>query len=307
MCRLSIAKPKRGRGLPEIIGEWFDRQRHRPAAPSYAWVLTFLLGLATAFFAAILLQLFPQDSHAMPPGFGSPVLAFEMARNQADLAAIFGPEGTPQQMQRLIAMRSGNEQDYLFMLLYAAFLTSGIWALFRDLRLRMLVLALPIPLIAALFDGYENWLLFDIQAAFAVGGYSGSITSLAWPVWMKFGLLAACNLVIGQAMTTMSGWWKLFGTLVIFACVPVVMAWTAPMAFGWTLTAAISAGWAALLVAAALGSWQAVIRRKPLASFDPGDLPPLRPRRARAEPEEDVETAPTALGFGRRRAEDPGE
>jgi hypothetical protein len=168
----------------------------------------------------------------------------------------------------------------------------------------MLVLALPMPLLAAMFDAYENWLLFDIQAAFAVGGYSGSIASLAWPVWLKFGLLTACNLVIGQAMTQMPGWWKLLGTLVIFACVPVVMAWTAPMAFGWTLAAAIGGGWAALLIASAVGSWMAVIRRKPLANFDPGELPPINPRRARPAPVEEEDAVPAPLVFGRRRTDD---
>lgn len=302
MCRLSIAKPKRGRGLPDIIADWFENAQRRPAGPTYAWIATLILGILTLIFTAVLQQVFPADGHAIPPGYGPPVIAFEMARTQADLAAIFGPDRTPEQMARLIGMRSGNEQDYLFMLLYSAFLTSGIWALFRDLRLRMLALALPMPLIAALFDGYENWLLFDIQAAFAVGGYSGALASIAWPVWMKFGLLTATNLVIGQAMTRMTGGWKLLGTLVIFACVPVVMAWTAPMAFGWTLSAAIGAGWGALLLAAMIGTYKAVVRRQPLANFDPGELPPLRPRRAPVHEVE--ETAPAPLGFGRRRAED---
>lgn len=303
MCRLSVANSKRGRGLPEIIGDWFDRARHRPAQPTYMWVGTLVIGIITLVFAAVLQQIFPQDGHAIPPGYGPPVIAFELARSQADLVAIFGPDRDAAQMARLIGMRSGNEQDYLFMLLYALFLMTGIWALFRDLRHRMLVLALPLPLIAALSDGYENWLLFDIQAAYAVGGYSGSIAALAWPVWMKFGLLTVCNLIIGQAMTRMAGWWKLVGTLVIFSCVPVVMAWTAPLAFGWTLGAAVGAGWGALLLAALVGTFKAVVRRQPLTNFDPGELPPPRPRRAPlAEAEE---SAPAKLGFGRRRSEHP--
>ena len=50
-------------------------------------------------------------------------------------------------------MRAGNEQDYLFMLLYAAFVTSGLIALWRELRLRWLLAAALLPVAAALCDG----------------------------------------------------------------------------------------------------------------------------------------------------------
>src|SRR3546814_2381787 len=69
-------------------------------------------------------------------------------------------------------MRTGNERDYLYMLLYAGFLVSGCIALWRELRLRPLLAATLLPIGAALCDAWENWLLFDIQAAFTLGDYS---------------------------------------------------------------------------------------------------------------------------------------
>ncbi len=107
----------------------------------------------------------------------------------------------PQQVTRLAAMRAGNEQDYLYMLLYAAFLGCGCLALWRELRLRPLLAAAALPVVAALCDAWENWLLFDIQAAFTLGDYSPAMASLPYPVAAKFLLLATTNVAIGAGAT----------------------------------------------------------------------------------------------------------
>ena len=104
------------------------------------WALTLAFGIATFLFGLSLMQVFPQDSFAAAPGYGAPVLAFEFAGGQADLVAIFGPDSDPLQVSRLAAMRTGNERDYLYMLLYAGFLASGLLALRRETGMRRFVL-----------------------------------------------------------------------------------------------------------------------------------------------------------------------
>src|SRR3546814_20333743 len=103
-------------------------------------------------------------------------------------------------------MRTGNERDYLYMLLYAGFLVSGCIALWRELRLRPLLAATLLPIGAALCDAWENWLLFDIQAAFTLGDYSPAMASLPWPVAAKFLLLGLTNVVIGVAAMQFGRW-----------------------------------------------------------------------------------------------------
>ena len=152
------------------------------------------------------------------------VIAFEFARGEADLFAVFGTSADPLQVARLAAMRAGNEQDYLFMLLYAAFLASGCFALWRELRLRWLLAATLMPAFAALCDAYENWLLFDIQAAFTLGDYSPAMASLPWPVAAKFLALTLTNAAIGYAMVQMGRRWQLAGTLVLIPCLATIMA-----------------------------------------------------------------------------------
>jgi hypothetical protein len=148
--------------------------------------------LATLLFGLHLTQVFPQTGHDIAPGYG-PLRSWRSnsPRGQADLEAIFGFFTDPQQVARLAAMRTGNERDYLYMLLYAGFLASGCIALWRELRLRR------DPRRAGATgrsqrscDAYENWLLFDIQAAFTAGDYSPAMASLPYPVAAKFLFLA---------------------------------------------------------------------------------------------------------------------
>lgn len=274
------------------LQQWIETQRARPAAPTRAWFWTLAFGLATLFFGLHLAQLFPQVGHAIAPGYGAPVLAFEFAGGQDDLVAVFGPESDPRQVPRLAAMRTGNEQDYLYMLLYAGFLAGGCIALWRELRLRPLLAAAALPVVAALCDGYENYLLFDIQAAFTAGDYSPAMASLRYPVAAKFLLLAATNVAIGAAAMQIGRWWALFGTLAILAAIPTVMAIITPAAFAWALVPSAAAGWLLLLALAVAGSWQALAAKRPLVDFDAAAAAPSPPQ---------SEPVPARPIFGRRK------
>lgn len=266
------------------LQHWIEARRTRPPAPTRVWYWTLAFGIGTLLFGLYLGQVFPQTGHDIPPGYGAPVLAFEFAGGQADLEAIFGFYTDPEQVTRLAAMRTGNERDYLYMLLCAGFLVSGCLALWQELRLRALLAAALLPVAAALCDAWENYLLFDIQAAFTLGDYSPAMASLRYPVAAKFLLLAATNVVIGTAATQFGRWWALFGTLAILAAIPAVMAIITPAAFAWALVPSAAGGWILLLALAAVGSWQALIRKRPLVDLGnavpgPGEPQPAPPAR----------------------------
>lgn len=251
------------------LQHWIETQRVRPPAPTRAWAWTLAFGIATLLFGLYLGQVFPATGHDIAPGYGTPVLAFEFAGGQADLEAIFGFYTDPEQVTRLAAMRTGNERDYLYMLLYAGFLGCGCIALWQELRLRALLAATVLPVAAALSDAYENYLLFDIQAAFTLGDYSPAMASLPYPVAAKFLLLAATNVVIGAAAAQFGRWWALFGTIAILAAIPTAMAIITPAAFAWALIPSVAGGWLLLLALAAAGCWRALARKRPLV--DPDD------------------------------------
>lgn len=258
------------------------------------WHATLLFGAGVLLFGLLLGQSFPQESFAAEPGYGAPVLAFEFAGGQDDLIAIFGPDSDPDQVGRLAAMRTGNERDHLYMLLYAGFLGCGLVALGRETGLKAFSFTAALPVLAALSDAWENWLLFDIQAAFTAGDYSPAMAGLPYPVAAKFVLLALTNVAIGLGLAQLGGrWWTLAGTLVIVACVPALMAIAVPSLYGWTLLAATGGGWIALLGTAAIANWRAVLQKRPLVSTE------ATAKRPAPAPAPDTPPRPT---FGRRRS-----
>src|SRR3546814_4638669 len=62
--------------------------------------------------------------------------------------------------------------------------------------------------------------------------------------------------------------WQLPAALATAPVIAVAMALAVPPAFGWTLGAAIGAGWIGLLLLAAIGSWRALVRKRPLVDFE---------------------------------------
>src|SRR3546814_4363403 len=128
------------------LQHWFDVQRLRPAAPTRAWYGALAFGIAALLFGIRLAATFPSTGAGFADGYGTPVIPFEFARGQADLLAIFGPESDPMQVSRLAAMRGGNEGEYPFMLLSAAFVCCGMFAPWRELRSRALFAAIALPL-----------------------------------------------------------------------------------------------------------------------------------------------------------------
>lgn len=277
------------------LQQWFEAQRLRAPAPARAWYAALAFGIAVLLFGIKLAQTFPATGAGFADGYGSPVLAFEFARGQADLLAVFGPESDPLQVARLAAMRAGNEGDCLFLLFYAGFLACGIYALWRELRSRVLFAAIALPLAAALCDAWENALLFEIQSAFTLGDYSPSMASLPGPVGAKFVLLGLANLVIAYGMTELGPRWQLPASLVMAPTITIPMALVSPPAFGWTLPAAVGAGWIGLFALAATGSWRALAHGRPLADFEPAP-PPRRPT-----PPRELAPITSASRFGRKR------
>lgn len=243
------------------LRHWIDRRWTRPAPSTRAWYGVLAFGIATLIFGLYLGRIFPQTGPDIAPGYGSPVLAFEFARSQGDLEAIFGFYTDPLQGARLAAMRAGNERDYLYILLYAGFLASGCVALWRELRLRTILIAAALPVAAAIGDAWENSVLLTIQSAFALGDYSPAMATLPYLVAAKFLLLAATNVVIGVAAMRMRGWWAVFGAVAILAALPTVAAILMPAKLAWALIPSNAGGWLLLLALAAMGSWSAFSRK----------------------------------------------
>src|SRR3546814_19889911 len=129
------------------------------------------------------------------------------------------------------------------MLLYAGFVGCGLFALWRELRSRVLFAAIALPVAAALCDAWENTLLFDIQTAFTLGDYSPAMASLPWPVAANFILLALANIPVAHGLMKLGRRWQLPPPLATapVSAVPRALAEQPP--FASTPGGTTDAGW----------------------------------------------------------------
>lgn len=207
------------------------------------WVSCFLAGLLVLVLTAIIFPLFPQEM-AIPNGVDSPVIAFEFARTQADLVAVFGETGDPLRSERIQAMDQGNRVDFAYMAAYSAFIALFFCAAWRKTKRTIWLLFASIGLLAGISDAVENTILFAITSDL---GTAQGLSWLAYPVHLKFLSLYICAFGVGYFLLgseNRSARW--FGMLLqLLAPVAVILL---ALGFASAATIVITLAWLSQLV-----------------------------------------------------------
>ena len=199
-----------------------------------------LFGLVILMFA-ILQVVFPKTLAAPLPEarVQSPVLVFEFARTPAHLDHIFG---VPTDPARIAAMDRGNRLDFLFMPIYGLFVFSVFAGIAQDRKRPIWLVFGAFGLVAAASDAVENLLLLHITANLSAPG--NALALLAWPVWIKFGLLALAS--GGSAIALFRSGRQVLGALCLPAPFVILPALLQPLQFGGLVAGAIGLGWLAM-------------------------------------------------------------
>jgi len=154
--------------------------------PEYILIGAAIFGLATIILAIIMLFTFPMSAE-LSEGFRSPIIAFEFAKTEADLAFLSGSS----ELSRLNRenMDAGHQWDMFFPFAYGGFIALMLLKLARGGRgfawLGILFALLIIP-----FDLNENQTLLQITAALE---HSNTVESLLQELhtatWLKWGAI----------------------------------------------------------------------------------------------------------------------
>lgn len=157
-----------------------------PELQKFAIVGSAAFGIATVILGLIMLFVFPSSAE-LSAGFRTPIIAFEFARTDADLAFLSGDSA----MSRLNRekMDAGHRWDRVFPFAYAGFV--ALLLLQSVTRGQYwLALAIPIALLIIPFDLRENSILLAITHAL---GNSAStevlLQELHVATWLKWGAL----------------------------------------------------------------------------------------------------------------------
>lgn len=157
-----------------------------PKLHSLAIVGSATCGIATLILGIIMLFVFPQQAD-LAAGFRTPIIAFEFATTDADLAFLSGDSQSSRHNRE--KMDAGHRWDMLFPFAYAGFVALLLLQLVARGH-RWLALAVPVALLIIPFDLRENGILLDITHAL---GKSASIDLLLQELhlatWLKWGAL----------------------------------------------------------------------------------------------------------------------
>ncbi len=157
------------------------------------WKTCTLAGLSVLILTGVIFPIFPQEM-AIPNGIDSPVIAFEFARTQADLVAVFGEAGDPLRQERIQSMDQGNRIDFAYMAAYSVFITLFFMGAYRKSQRRIWLMFAALGVLAGISDAVENTILFEITADLNA---AGGLAWLAYPVHLKFLSLYICAFGVG--------------------------------------------------------------------------------------------------------------
>lgn len=152
----------------------------------YAIIGAALFGFATILLGVIMLSIFPSTAQ-MTDGFRTPIIAFEFAKTDADLAFLSGADEIARVNRQ--KMDNGHRWDTVFPFAYAGFIALMLLHLAARGH-RWLWVAVPIALLIIPLDLRENSVLVAItQALNSDGPVTALLRELHAATWLKWGAL----------------------------------------------------------------------------------------------------------------------
>ncbi len=154
------------------------------------FLLSGILGLGAVIMTLALSLVGPRPTAPLPAGFITPVLAFEFAETEADVAGLFAPVGQPAGDAVRADMDRVNRLDFIYIVLYGGCLVAFSWVCFRltGQRIYLLTATLAVAIMAA--DVLENVQLLAITRDLGAQPIDALLARLRLFTWLKWGGLA---------------------------------------------------------------------------------------------------------------------
>jgi hypothetical protein len=160
------------------------------------FILSGIIGIMVIITSVILLAIFPGRGPKLPEGFFTPIIAFEFIQTPQEVMDLFGQAGSPEQQRLIKAMNLGNRIDFLYMVLYTAFLFVFCKrvAFIREKKVYYLGCLLTPVILAG--DFLENLQLLGITSQLGSGGFEHQLVLLKVFTWQKWGGITLIFLVL---------------------------------------------------------------------------------------------------------------
>lgn len=189
------------------------------------FLLSGLFGLGALLMTAILWLIGPRQVGPLPPGFVTPIMAFEFAADPAEVGHLFSVDGAAAAMDRV------NRWDFLYMALYNGFLIAFALACARRTGNRYYYAVAALPLLIWVADALENVQLLSITRLLAadtvepvLGQLRPLLDRLRLFTWLKWGGLALYFVLLWPYFRGLAGWARWIGVVGLLPALLAVAA-----------------------------------------------------------------------------------
>lgn len=184
------------------------------------FLISSMIGIGVIIIGLIINFIGPGPADNLPDGFITPIIAFEFASEDEQISHIFDKALAQDQHAFLRDMINSTRLDFLFLLLYGAFLFTFSITCVSLTGKRLYYLAALLAIIAPTFDILENMKLFAVMEQYASGASHYELETLRFYTWVKWGALALIFLLLFPFFRS-SGKYGRF--LSIFAVLPAAL------------------------------------------------------------------------------------
>ncbi|MFO7661612.1 MAG: hypothetical protein R6X18_03355 [Chloroflexota bacterium] len=220
------------------------------------FLISGILGLGVMAMTLFLAVLGPREFGELPPGFFTPIIAFEFAESPSEVYRMFIPLRAAEAMDRV------NQWDFLYLILYGLFLVAFSIACVRHTgkRFYYFIAALALGIIVA--DALENVQLLGLT--YRVGLDGGHLDDLLLRLkvftWFKWGGLALYFLLLWPYFRGQAG--RLARFLSVIALLPALTAVLAFLRRG-VLNELLALSVGLMFILMTLYAWRQVLANQP--------------------------------------------
>jgi len=154
------------------------------------------IGVAVILMLVVLIFVFPPRAQSMVEGFFTPIIAYEFIQTKDEVYRLFGSEASPEREVLVRAMDRGNQLDFIYMVLYSAFLFTFSIRCSRERGKKFFLLGAVISILVLVSDFCENIQLLGITSKLETGGFEAELMYLNIFTWLKWGGIALIFLIL---------------------------------------------------------------------------------------------------------------
>lgn len=159
-----------------------------------------IISIALILLSVCLIFINPKKENNLTQGYSTPIIAFEFIDFPAAVQFFFEVKNPTAYKNSMLL---GNKIDYLFMIVYSAFLffiARGLYAIFK---LKILYLAMIFCVLMWIGDAFENFQIYNIIQNYKTTNIQQNLDWLHLFTWLKWSSIASTFLIFAPFI------WKL--------------------------------------------------------------------------------------------------